>query len=86
MVGIAIHNSIGMVFPGLVLQRLGKPLALGVGMIPEVEEEEQEDQTVGTDDVDEDRKLIVAVLYKEVLGDVSGHHHKLDLGTDEAND
>lgn len=42
MTGIPIHNSIGVVCPGLSLQHFWQPLALGVGVVPEVKEEEQE--------------------------------------------
>lgn len=48
-------------------------------MVPEVKEEEEEDQTVEGNDVEEDGELIGAILYEEILGDVGGHHHKLDL-------
>lgn len=79
MIGIPINNSIGVVCPCLCLQNFRKPLALCVSVVPEVKEEEEEDQTIEADDVDENRKLIGAVLYEEILGDVGGHHHKLDL-------
>lgn len=49
-------------------------------MVPEVKEEEQEDQTIEANDVDEDGKPISAILYEEILGDVGGHHDELDLG------
>lgn len=78
MIGIPINNAIGVVCPCLCLQNFRKPLALCVGVVPEVKEEEEEDQTVEGDDVDEDRKLIGAIL-EEILGDVGGHHYKLDL-------
>ena len=79
VVGVAVYDTVGVVSPGLVLHGLGEPLALGVGMVPEVEEEQQEDEPVEADDVDEDRELVGAVLQKEILADVCGHHHKLDL-------
>ena len=79
MVGVAVHDAVGVVSPGLVLHRLGEPLALGVGMVPEVQEEQQEDEPVEANDVDEDRELIGAVLQKEILADMCGYHHKLDL-------
>lgn len=60
------------------LQHFGQPLALGVGVVPEVEEEEQENQAIQGDDVDEDRELVGTVLHEEILADVSGHHNKLD--------
>lgn len=80
MIGVPINNSIGVVRPCLCLQHFGKPLALSVSVVPEVKEEEEEDQTVEGDDVDEDRELIGAILDEEILGNVGGHHHELDLG------
>lgn len=81
MAGVAIHNSVGVVCPRLSLQHFRQPLALGVGVVPEVEEEEQENQAVQADDVDEDRELVGAVAHEEILADVAGHHHKLNLGS-----
>lgn len=79
MIGVPINNSIGVVCPRLSLQHFRKPLAFSVSVVPEVQEEEKEDQTVEANDVDEDGKLIGAILYEEILGDVGGHQHKLDL-------
>lgn len=79
MIGISINNSIGVVCPCLCLENFRKPLALCVSVVPEVEEEAKEDQTIEGNDVDEDRKLIGAILYEEILADVGGNHHKLDL-------
>lgn len=79
MVYVSIHDSIGVVRPCLILQNLWQPLALGVGVVPEVEEKEQENQAVRADDVDKDGELVWAVLHEEVLGDVGGNHDKLDL-------
>lgn len=62
MIGIPINHSIGVVCPCLCLQNLWKPLALCVSVVPEVKEEEEEDQTVEADDVDEDGELIGAIL------------------------
>lgn len=83
MTGISIHNSVAVVCPCLSLQYFRQPLALGVGVVPEVEEEEQENQAIRADDVDKDRELVGAVLHEEVLGDVAGHHNKLDLGSNK---
>lgn len=79
MIGASIHDTIGVVSPRLSLQHFRQPLALGVGVVPEVEEEKQENQAVQANDVDEDGELVGAVLHEEVLRDVSGHHNKLDL-------
>ena len=86
VIGVAVHDAVGVVSPGLVLHGLGEPLALGVGMVPEVQEQQQEDESVEANDVDEDRKLVGAVLQKEILPDVCGHHHKLYLKRGEGGD
>lgn len=78
MTGISIHNSVGVVCPCLSLQHFRQPLALGVGVVPEVEEEEQENQAIQANDVDEDRELVGTVLHEEILGNVGGYHNKLD--------
>lgn len=83
MIGVPINNSIGVVGPHPGLQHFRKPLALSVSVVPEVQEEEKEDQTVEANDVDEDGKLIRAILYEEILGDVGGHQHELDLNKTE---
>lgn len=83
MIGVPINNSIGVVCPCLGLQHFRKPLALSVSVVPEVQEEEKEDQTVEANDVDEDGKLIGAILYEEILGDVGGYQHELDLNKTE---
>lgn len=83
MTGVSIHNSIAVVCPCLILQYFRQPLALGVGVVPEVEEEEQENQAVRADDVDKDGELVGAVLCEEILGDVACHHNKLDLGSNK---
>lgn len=79
LTGVAIHDAVGVVRPRARLQHFGQPLSLGVGVVPEVEEKEQENQAVQADDVDEDRELVVAIRDEEILGDVTGHHNKLYL-------
>lgn len=79
MVCVPVHDSIGVVRPCLSLQHFREPLAFGVGVVPEVQEEKHENQAVQADDVDKDGELVIAVLDEEILGDVSGHHSKLDL-------
>lgn len=81
MIGVPIHDPVCMVWPCLGLQHLRQPLALRVGVVPEVEEEQQENQAVQEDNVNEDGELVGAVLQVEILGDVAGHHDKLDLDT-----
>lgn len=53
-------------------------------MVPEVEEEEQENQAVRADDVDEDGELVWALLHEEILGDVAGYHNKLELESNKS--
>lgn len=86
MTGVSVHDAVGVVCPRLSLQDLRQPLAFGVGVVPEVEEEEQENQAVQGDDVDEDRELVGAIFHEEILGDVAGHHDKLDLEQGEMRD
>lgn len=83
MIGVSIHDTVGVVCPCLSLQHFRQPLAFGVGVVPEVEEEEQENHAIQPDDVDEDRELVGAVRHEEILGDVGGHHNKLDLGSNK---
>lgn len=80
MTGVSVHDSVAVVCPCLILQHFRQPFALGVGVVPEVEEEEQENQAIRGDDVDEDGELVGAV-HEEILGDVARHHNKLDLGS-----
>lgn len=80
LTGIPIHDAVGVVRPRLRLEHFGKPFSLGVGVVPEVEEKEQENQAVQANDVYEDGELVGAVRNEEILGDVAGHHNKLDLG------
>lgn len=77
LTGIPIHDTVAVVRPRLRLQHLGQPFSFGVGVVPEVEEKEQENQAVQADDVDEDGELVGAVRNEEILGDVAGHHNKL---------
>lgn len=85
MIYISIHDSVGVVTPCLSLQHFRQPLALGVGVVPEVEEKEQENQAVRTNDVDEDGELVWAVSHEEVLRNVGGNHDKLDLRKSKEN-
>lgn len=62
-------------------ENFGKPLALGVCVIPEVEKQAEKDQAVEGDDVNEDGVLIGTILHEEVLTNVSGDDHKLRLYT-----
>lgn len=83
MIGVSIHDAVGVVCPCLNLQYFRQPLAFGVGVVPEVEEETQENQAIEADDVDEDWELVGAILHEEILANMAGHHDKLDLGAEE---
>lgn len=83
MTGVPVHDAVGVVRPCLCLQHLWQPFALGVGVVPEVEEKEQENQAVQADDVDEDGELVGTILDEEILGDVAAHHDKLYLGSNK---
>lgn len=78
MIGVSIHDAVGVVCPCLNLQYFRQPLAFGVGVVPEVEEETQENQAIEADDVDEDWELVGAILHEEILANMAGHHDKLD--------
>lgn len=54
-------------------------------MIVEVEEQDQEDQPIQTDDVEEDGELVGTVLHEEELADVSRDQHKLNLTQTEGS-
>lgn len=82
---VCIHDAVGVVGPRLGLQHFGKPLAFGVGVVPEVEEQEQENQAVQPNDVDKDGEVVEAVLDEEILRDVAANHSKLDLGNNKEN-
>lgn len=56
-----------------VLQHLGESLALGVGMVPEVEKEQQKHYAIEGDDVHKDGKLVAALLQEEILTNVASH-------------
>lgn len=77
-VGFSAHDSVSVVRPCLSLQHFGQPLASGVGVVVEVEKEEQENHAVRADDVDKDGELVRAVVQEEILADVGGDHHELD--------
>lgn len=62
-----------------ILNGFGQPLALGVCMIVKIEEKNQEYQSIQPNDIEEHRELVRAVLHKENLANVDGHHQKLNL-------
>lgn len=65
---------------GCLLSHPGQPFALGVGLVPEVGEEDEEDGPIYPDKVNEDGELVLAVGHEVILGDVDGDNHKLRLG------
>lgn len=79
--GFAVRN--GTILMKAILLRLchdlGQALASGVRMVPEVGEEEEEDNAVNPDEVDEDWVLVATAGHEVVLGDVDGDEHKLQL-------
>lgn len=82
---VGMVNTIGMVSTVAILEslavlrNLGQPLSLCVCVVPEVEEENQEDQSVETNNVEKNRELVGAVLHEDELANVDSHHHKLNL-------
>lgn len=56
-----------------------QPLALDVGLYPEVGEEEEEEDTVHPNEVDPKGNLVVTLLHEVVLADVDGDQDKLRL-------
>lgn len=56
-----------------------QPLALDVGLYPEVGEEEEEEDTVHPDKVDPKGNLVVTLFHEVVLADVDGDQDKLRL-------
>lgn len=85
--GFAIANgTILMETVELRLSRsFGQTLAFGVRMIPEVGEQDEEDDSVNPDEVDADGELVVAAGHEVVLGDVDGDNHELQLGAEADN-
>lgn len=53
-----------------MLNCTGQPLPLGVGMIPEIGEQDEEDGAIHPDEVDDERVLVVAAGHEVVLADV----------------
>lgn len=61
-----------------LLQDFRKTFAFCVCMVPEIEEEEEENDAVQSNDVHEQRKGVRTVFHEEVLADVNGYEDKLD--------
>lgn len=71
---------------GCLLSHSGQPFALGVGLVPEVGEEDEEDGPINPDEVDEDGELVLAAGHEVILGDVDGDNHELCLGARQSRD
>lgn len=65
---------------GCLLSHPRQPFALGVGLVPEVGEEDEEDGPINPDKVDEDGELVLAAGHEVILGDVDRDDHELSLG------
>lgn len=65
--------SVGLDFGGwssILLNGTGQPLPLGVRVIPEIGEQDEEDGAIHPDEVDDERVLVVAAGHEVVLADV----------------
>lgn len=62
-----------------LLSHSRQPFALGVGLVPKVGEQDEEDGPINPDEVDEDGELVLAAGHEIILGDVDGDNHKLCL-------
>lgn len=82
----AILMDAATVVLGCLLSHPGQPFALGVGLVPEVGEEDEEDGPINPDEVDEDGELVLAAGHEVILGDVDGDNHKLCLGARQSRD
>lgn len=60
-------------------RRRRQPLALDVGLYPEVGEEEEEEDAVHPNEVDPNGKLVVTLFHEVVLADVKGDQNELRL-------
>lgn len=76
----AIFMDAATVVLGCLLSQPGQPFALGVGLVPKVGEEDEEDGPINPDKVNEDGELVLAGGHEVILGDVDGDNHKLCLG------
>lgn len=54
----------------ILLNCTGQPLPLGVRVIPEIGEQDEEDGAIHPDEVDDERVLVVAAGHEVVLADV----------------
>lgn len=54
-------------------------------MVPEVEEEEEEDDTIQSNEVDENGVRVRTFFHEVVLANMSGYDDKLDLRKESTN-
>lgn len=77
------HHVDGLAGRAVRLWLLGgrgrQPLALDVGLYPEVGEEQEEEDTVDPNEVDPHGHLVVTLVHEVVLADVNGDQDKLRL-------
>lgn len=78
-VGQSCRRSAGLAFLSGLFGALGQPLALDVGLVPEVGEEDEEEGAVHPDKVEDHRHLVITAGHKVILCSVKGHQHKLHL-------
>lgn len=74
--------SVIFVFAGSIFHSFGQPLAFGVSTVPEMEKEQQKDAPITHNDVQKDRKLVLAIFHEKELAYVDGDNNELGL-TDE---
>lgn len=77
--GAVGQDGTGLAFLSRLFGTLGKPLALHVGLVPEVGEEDEEEGAIHPDEVEDHRHLIVTAGHEVILCSVKGHQHKLHL-------
>lgn len=70
------------VFADSIFHSFGQPLTFGVSTVPKMEKEQQKDASITHNDVQKDRKLVLAILHEKELAYVDGDNKELDL-TDE---
>lgn len=81
-VGQRCRRSASFAFLNRLFSALGQPLALDVGLVPEVGEEDEEEGAVHPDKVDDHRHLVITARHEVILCSMKGHQHKLHLEKD----
>lgn len=80
----SVSLDLGNTGCSILLRCTGQALALGIRVIPEIGEQNEEDGAVHPDEVDNDWVLVVAAGQEVVLGDVQRDQDKLELGQRKA--